>query len=242
MTGLFTIDGGVHVDDAGIPLRELGDLHGSAVRDLLIQAQKQLLPQQLTHDLPLRLVGGHIVREQLGALLGVLMELGHQIVQTAARMGGDGDDGVEAVPYLVICRDHRQQLRRLHRVDLVDAQHAGDLLLPDAVNKRLLRPAHMGNGLHQQQRAVHVGEAGGHHLDHVLAQSGTGLVEARGVQQDILGILPVHHTVNPVAGGLGLVGDDGDLLSHQGVGQAGLAHVGPSAHSDHGDLFDVRHR
>ena len=57
--------------------------------------------------------------------------------------------------------------------------------------------------------------------------------------RDILGVLPVYHAVDAVPGGLGLVGDDGDFLAHQGVGQAGLAHVGPSAHGDHGDVFDV---
>ena len=37
---------------------------------------------------------------------------------------------------------------------------------------------------------------------------------------------------------LGLVGDDGDLLPHQGVGQGGLAHVGPAHNRDHAGFFD----
>ena len=67
-------------------------------------------------------------------------------------------------------------------------------------------------------------------------------MQARGVQQHKLGILTVHHAVDPVAGGLGLVGDDGDLLPHQGVGEAGLAHIGPPADGDHSGFCDVVHR
>ena len=207
--------------------------------DLLVQAQQQLLPQDFPHHLPLRLVRRHPVREQLRAFLGILPQFLHQILQAAAGVGGDGDDRIKAVPCLVVSGDHRQQLRRFHSVNLVDAEDAGDLLLPDPVDECLLRAAHMGDGLHQQQGAVHVGEAGGDDLHHVVPQGGLGLVEAGRVQQDILGVLPVHHAVDAVPSGLCLVGDDGHLFPHQGVGQAGLAHVGPSAHGNHGDVFDV---
>ena len=157
MAALFTVDGGVHVDDAGIPLGELRDLHRRAVGDLLVQAQQQLLPQDLPHHLPLRLVAGLSVREQLGTLLGVFPQFLHQVIQAAAGVGGDGDDGIKAVPGIAVGGNHRQQRRRLHGVDLVDAEDAGNLLLPDPVNEGLLRPAHMGDRLHQQQGAVHVG-------------------------------------------------------------------------------------
>ena len=242
VAGLFAVNGGVHIHHAGIPLGEFGDLHGGAVRDLLIQAEKQLLPDDLAHHLPLRLVAGLTVREQLGALLGVLAQLVHQIVQPAAGMGGDGDDGVKAAPDLVIGGDHRQQRGGLHGVDLVDAEDAGNFFLLDALDQGLLRAAHMGNGLHQQKGTVHIGETGGDDLDHIVPQSGLGLVEAGGIQQDILGVLPVHHTVNPVPGGLCLVGDDGDLLPHQCIGEAGFAHIGPAADGDHSNVFNVRHR
>ena len=64
-------------------------------------------------------------------------------------------------------------------------------------------------------------------------------MQTRCLQQDELGVAPVHHAVNAVAGGLGLVRNDGDLLAHQRVGQAGLAHVGSSAHGDHSGFCDV---
>ena len=40
VAGLLTVDGGVHVDDAAVPLRELRDLHRRAVGDLLVQAHE----------------------------------------------------------------------------------------------------------------------------------------------------------------------------------------------------------
>ena len=56
-----------------------------------------------------------------------------------------------------------------------------------------------------------------------------------------LGVAVVHHAVNAVAGGLGLVGHDGDLLAHQSVGQAGLTHIGSAANGDHSGFGNVVH-
>ena len=208
--------------------------------DLLIQTQQHFLPDDLGADLLIRLVGGHAVGEQLRPLHGVPLHLGQQILQTVAGAGGDGDDGVEIRVDLAVCGDDRQQIvLALHGVDLVDAQYAGQLLLPDALEKDFLRLSHMGDGLHQQQRAVHIAEAGGHDLYHVIPQSGLGLVQSRRIQQNVLGVLPIHNAVDPVPGRLGLVGNDGDLFAHQRVGQAGFAHVGSSANGDHGGFCNV---
>ena len=242
VAGLFAVDGGVHVDDAVVPLGKAGDLHGGAVGDLLVQAQQQLLPHQFPHHLAFRLVAGLAVGEELGALRGILPQLLHQVLQAVAGVGGDGNDGVKAVPGLVVGGDDGQQLCLFNGVDLVDAEDGGDMLLLNALDQGQLRAAHMGNGLHQKQGAVHVGEAGGDHLHHIVPQGAFGLVEARGIQQDELGVSPVHHAVDAVAGGLGLVGNDGHLLPHQRVGEAGLAHVGAAADGDHGGFRNVHSR
>ena len=42
-------------------------------------------------------------------------------------------------------------------------------------------------------------------------------------------VAPVHYTVDAVSGGLGLVGDDGDVLTHQGFGDTGRPNVGKSS-------------
>ena len=235
MAGLLAVDGHVQVDNAAVlPLGEPRHLHRRAVGDLLVQTPQHLLPHDLGAHLAVRLIGGHAIGEQLGSLLCVLGQLGHQVIQPVPCPCGDGDDGIEAVIRLTVRRDDLQQrLLLLHRVDLVDTQHAGQMLLLNTLEQHPLRLSHMGDGLHQQQRALHVAQALPHHLHHVVAQTAAGLVQTRRIQQDILGIAPVHHAVNAVAGGLGLVRHDGDLLAHQRVGQTGLAHIGPSAYGDH---------
>ena len=55
-----------------------------------------------------------------------------------------------------------------------------------------------------------------------------------GIHKNKLGILPGDDAADPVAGGLGLIGNDGDLLANQVIGQGGLAHIGPSGNGDHG--------
>ena len=97
----------------------------------------------------------------------------------------------------------------------------------------------MGDGLHKQQRGLHIGQTFAHDLDHIVAQTGAGLVQTRRIQQHKLRIAAVDHAVNAVACGLRLVGHNGDLLAHQGVGQAGLAHIGPAADGNHGGFCDV---
>ena len=244
VAGLFAVDGHIQIDDAAVhPLGEPRHLHRRAVGDLLVQTPQHLLPHDLGADLAVRLIGGHAVGEQLRPLLRVFFQLVHQILQPVARPGGDGDDGVKAVIRLTVRGDDLQQrVLLLHGVDLIDAQHTGQVFLPDALEQNALRLAHMGDGLHQQQRALYAAQALPHHLDHVVPQTAAGLVQARRIQQDILGIAPVHHAVNTVAGGLGLVRHDGDLLAHQCVGQAGLAHVGPSAYRDHRGFRNVFHQ
>ena len=63
-------------------------------------------------------------------------------------------------------------------------------------------------------------------------------VDAGCVHKDKLTLPPVFDAANAVAGGLGLIGDDGHLLPHKGVGQGGLAHIGPSADGDNSRSFN----
>ena len=96
----------------------------------------------------------------------------------------------------------------------------------------------MRHRLHHQHDRVNVRDALPRDLDHIVSQTVARLVEAGRVEQDELDIVPVHHAVDPVARGLRLVGDDGDLLAHKRVRQARLAHVRPPADGDHGSSFD----
>ena len=56
---------------------------------------------------------------------------------------------------------------------------------------------------------------------------------AGGIHEDILDILTGHDAADAVTGGLGLVGNDGDLLANEEIRQSGLAHIGAATNGDH---------
>ena len=238
MAVLLAVDGGVDLDDLVIPLGKLGDLHGGAVGDLLVQAEQQLLPQDLRHHLALRLIGDHVLWEELGPLGQKPVQYVQQLLHPLAGPGRDRDHGGELMGLPVGLDDLQQLLLVLQGVHLVDDQHRGAAQGLDAGDELRLRAADVGDGLHQQHDRVHVGHALLHHVHHVVPQAGACLVQARRIQKDELALPPVQNGADPVPGGLGLVGDDGHLLPHQGIGQGGLAHVGAAYNRDHSRFFD----
>ena len=92
----------------------------------------------------------------------------------------------------------------------------------------------MRHRLDEQSDEVHVRDGIARDLHHVVAQTAARLVKARSVEQDELRIALGHDAVDAVARGLRLIGDNGDLLADECVGQAGLADVRTSAEGDHG--------
>ena len=232
MALLFAVDGHLQVDDAVLPFGETRHLDGRAVGDLLVQALEQLFPHQLRADLPLGLVGDHIVREEMRAFLGVFLHLRQQLLQALTGLGRDGQNGVEVIGRGVGSHD-LQQAGLVHAVDLVDHQQSRGAGLPQALDQGLFLGSDGGHRLHQQQHQIHIRHALLDHVDHVIAQARAGLVEARGVHQHELGIAPAHNGGDAVPGRLGFIGNNGDLLPHKGVGQSGFSHVGPSADGDH---------
>ena len=228
------------VDDIVVPLGESGHLHGGTVGNLLVQVAQQFLPDNLRHDLPLGLVGDHIVGEQLGSLGNPLGQQVQQFFHTLPGFGGNGHDGVPVVGG-AIHGHHRQQLFLLDGVNLIDDQHGGGAQGLDAADELLFGGADAVHRLHQQHHAIHVRHGLAHHLHHVVAQTSAGLVQTGGVHKDELGVTPVEHRTDAVTGGLGLGGDNGDLLPHQGVGQGGLAHVGAAHDGDNSAFLDLRH-
>ena len=243
MAGFLAVNGHIQVDNAAVPLGKPGHLHRRAVGDLFFQTQQHFLPHNLSAYLPVRLIRGHAIGEQLRPLLCIARKQSQQLLQSIPGPGGNGHNGGKPVVCFAVGGNHRQQVVLFgHGVNFVDAQNARQLLLLNTLQQNLLRLAHMSNRLHQQQRTLHICQAFPHHLHHIISQPGAGLVQAGGVQQHKLGVPPVHHAVNAVAGGLGLVGYDGNFLPHQSVGEAGLAHIGPSADGNHRGFCNVTHR
>jgi hypothetical protein len=57
-----------------------------------------------------------------------------------------------------------------------------------------------------------------------------GLVDARCVKKNDLGVRLCQNTENAVPGGLGLIAHDSYFLTYQGVYQGGFAHIGSPNH------------
>ena len=149
-----------------------------------------------------------------------------------------GGTGCKCVAF----RDNGEQVVLFRNgVDLVDAQNGGQTRLPDLLDQLLLGDADVRHRLDEQSDEVHVRDGIARDLDHVVAQTAARLVKARGIEQDELRIALGHDAVDAVARGLRLIGDNGDLLADERVGQAGLADVRTPAEGDHGG-FCLLHR
>src|SRR5690606_11669334 len=122
------------------------------------------------------------------------------------------------------------QQRLGHRVDLVDDQDRGPVRALQRLHHRTVARAHLVHDLIHRldEEEVDVGILGGveRHLEHVAVELPLRVVHSGGVHQGDLRVRAVHHPEDPVAGGLGLVADDGELLAGQPVEQGALAHVG----------------
>ena len=92
MAGFLAVNGSVDINNAVIPLRESGDFHRSAMGNFPIQRPKQLLTDNLRHNLPFRLVRGRILWEEERTLNGILFTLAEKGIHTIAGLGGDGND------------------------------------------------------------------------------------------------------------------------------------------------------
>ncbi|OPY03841.1 MAG: hypothetical protein A4E66_02661 [Syntrophus sp. PtaB.Bin001] len=57
-------------------------------------------------------------------------------------------------------------------------------------------------------------------------------MDSRRVHKDELGVFRVEYPRDPVPGGLGFVGDDGQFLAQNAVEQCRFSHIGPADDSD----------
>ncbi len=83
-------------------------------------------------------------------------------------------------------------------------------------------------GIGHQQQHVDSFQRRGHFLHHLPAQRGIRLVQTRRVNEDDLPLRLGHNSLNPVAGGLRLGGDDRDFLPYQTIHEGRLPRVRPS--------------
>ena len=95
MARLFAVDDCVDLDETVLALVPALDADSYAVRDLAVEQTEHLLADDLGDKLTLRLIGYHVLREQLRAFDGILVDFGEQLLYTLARACRDGHNRIE---------------------------------------------------------------------------------------------------------------------------------------------------
>ena len=233
LAGALQVEDGVDVENvrAFLAGQDLIDLDSHGVRELVFQAGQRGLADQLGDALGLVFIRDVVIGVELGAFGEVVHDDLGQLIQLHALGGGNWDDHGIGVFFGEQLMQGQQLGANLVLGCLIklgdDADDGGfrrDLanILQDptvAWADLLIR----GDG---QADDVDVCVGVLDYLVEALAEQSARAVQAGRVDEDDLRILAVHQAADGVAGGLGLVSRDGDLLPHQRVGQGGLAGVG----------------
>ena len=172
--------------------------------NLLIKAAQQLLAHQLRADLALRLVGNHVIREEMGAFHSVFIKLIEKLLQTVSLSGRNGNDGIKVAGGTVY-RNDLQKLFLLYGVNLIYDKNGGHVNLLYAGNERLLLRADIGDRLNKQKHRIHVCHTLLDNIHHIIAKAGLWIVETRGIHQHKLSLAPADNGGDTVSCGLGLV-------------------------------------
>jgi hypothetical protein len=161
----------------------------------------------------------------------VLQEQGREELHVVAVAGGEGDD-LDEVQQRAVLLDRGEDLRLGHAVDLVDGEdHRTPGLREHVAHVAVAGAVGLGD-VDDPHREVHLAQASHRRLHHALVHPVHRLVDARRVEEDDLPSGRVDDGQDPVARGLGLVGDDRHLLPHQPVHQRRLPDVGSSDDGD----------
>ncbi len=233
LAGALQVEDGVDVEDvwAFLAGQDLIDLDGDGVRKLVLQAGQRGLADQLGDALGLVFVGDVVIGVELRAFGQVVHDDLGQLIQLHALGGGHWDDNGIGVLFSEQLMQGEQLGANLVLggfVQLGDDADDGGLRgdLADVLEDPAVTGANLlirGDG---QADDVDVGIGVFDDFVEALAEQSARAVQAGRVDEDDLCILAVDQAADGVAGGLGLVSRDGDLLPHQGVGQGGLAGVG----------------
>ena len=227
MASLLAVDHRVDLHQTVLALVPALNADGYTVRNLAVKQAQHLLADNFSDKLTLRLIGYHVLREQLWAFDGILVDFGEQLLYALARACRDRHNRVELM-HRRVGRNDSEQLLLLDGVDLIDDEDCRHVMLLDLCNQAFLSRTDVRDRLYHQNGNVHLGNRVRHHLAHVVAQTGARLVQTRGVQQNILRFTAAEYARNARARGLRLAGYDSHLLAHQLVCQRGFAHVRPS--------------
>jgi hypothetical protein len=143
----------------------------------------------------------------------------------------------------LVLLDQRQQQRLVfEQVHLVEDQHDGRAGLADQVRGALVLDAEGRRRIHQEEQQVALLQRIAHGVHEALVELRIGAVNPGSIDEYDLRAIERQHALYGGAGGLGLVGDDGHFLPHQGVQQRGFAGVGTPHQRDESRLEMFFHK
>mgnify|MGYP000691845579 CR=1 FL=1 len=91
------------------------------MRNLAVEQAQHLLADNFSDKLTLRLIGYHVLREQLRAFDGVFVDFGEQLLYALAGACRDRHNRIELM-HRRVGRNDSEQLLLLDGVDLIDEQ------------------------------------------------------------------------------------------------------------------------
>ena len=211
----------------GVGFLELVDDHRGGERQLVACLLQYLLADQLGHEEPLGLIGEVVLGVDRITFRQVRQQHRFQAIDALAGQRRDRDQVGKADLFLVL-RQPRQQGRLVSNVNLVEYQDARHHGVANHIHQEAIAAAAGLAAIDDDGNDIGFTECVECGIDHPHVQAMQGLVDTRGIQEHDLATRILAHAGNAIAGGLGLVRDNRDLLPDQPVEQRGLARIGPA--------------
>ena len=222
----FAVD--IYIDIHQICTRALLEaLHHdcNAMRDLIPHIQQCLFTDDLCHQFLFRHIGVGIIVKVVRALHSILAQGIEQFLTVVVCPDAYGVNGIKHTQLLELSLAGFQISRLLDKIGLVDDCNGRAAAAAQSVHQNHFRLIQGTVWLKQHHGDIHIRDGIAGRLVHPLAKLIVGLMHARGVQQNILQGAAGHNAGDAGTGRLGFGGDNGHLLPHQTIGQAGFAHV-----------------
>ena len=206
------------------------------MRHFALQVAQHFFADNLRDELPFRLIAQHIIRKQLRAFDGKFFKFFKQDVAVFAGLCGQRNHGVPCM-CLRICGDDSQQILIFYGVNLIDDEHGRHPILLHALHQFLFCRTDVRHRIDNHRSNIHICYGIIDDFYHVIAQTGTRLVQTRRVLKDKLTVSLGHNTGDARARRLRLIGHNGNLCADQPIEQCRFADIRLAYNGNDGTLF-----
>ena len=194
-------------------------------------ADEELFTDDFLDDISFRLVRHHVVGEIFRSFRQVFHDAVHQFIQIFAGFGRERHDFGKGIDFAVL-HDFLQHCVFFDEVDFRKGQNDRHFpILQEGKDVTVSCPQRIVAGAEEYDE-VHFIQSIDGALSDGFAQFVLGLVHARGIKEDHLGIVSVPDAGDFISCSLGMGGNDGNLLPQQRIHESGLPHIRPS-HEGH---------